>query len=223
MIFHRLLARTLLVLAFIATPALAAGINGGWLTSTGDLLLLMQAKNGKVFGVELTPDKQPSHFFLGSLADGQLTLTDSRDGSVLTATLDGNNLLDGSLAVPEQDPQAFTAKLYFSYPGGSHDGLWQIDGANRYLVYMTAKIKGVDSVLVPYLAWDEAMNFSYDFYIGQEATDAVTGAASFSGMSALNLSVLKLDFSDADNAAITLYNGKINKMTGVRVRAVKPR
>ena len=202
----------LLVLFFTCafTNAYADSINGGWLASNGDLIVMVKSSKGNVMALDVTAEKKLRYVFTGTMTGDQLNLA-TRDGlTTLDATVAGNTFT-AVITPASQAPQDLTAKLYFAFNGSGYDGMWKTDGKEEYLLYATFKVKGVVTVIVPYFSFNQDKTVAYNLFMGSPAVIDDNGNISFSGISMLDYSVLKLGFTSTSLANTSMFKG--NKVT----------
>ncbi len=212
----------LLVLFFTSafTNAYADSINGGWLGSNGDLIFMVKSNKGTVMALDVTAEKKLRYVFTGTMTGDQLNLA-TRDGlTTLDATVAGDTLT-GVITPTSQAPQDMSAKLYFAYSGSSYDGVWKTDGKEEYLLYASFKVKGAATVIVPYFSFNADKTVAYNLFMGVPAITNDNGNTSFSGISMLDYSVLKLGFTSTSIANASWFKGnKVTKFTTNKTYAV---
>lgn len=195
----------------------AASINGLWSASNGDVLFLMQSTQGQILAVDLKTDKTVRHFFQGIMTGTRL-LMKTRDGSAsLDATVNDNSLT-GSLTEGAQS-MGIKANHSFLYKGSAYDGVWQLDGNERYYLYATLTLQGVPTVIVPYFVLaDDGQVTSNNVFMGSLPKSGDAKTRRFTGISLIDFTTLKLNFTNSGiSKGAVAENQGIAKFTAMKI------
>lgn len=133
-----------LLLLLLWMPLLSwAATDGVWKAANGDYWVLLHEAGGNAYALQFDATLARSTLWSGSQSGGTVQLT-SQTGAPASLTANtGGSALTGTVG-----GQAFSASSLMAHFGGGYDGIYEVAGAGRYLVYLTLKDGNGNAVLL---------------------------------------------------------------------------
>lgn len=214
----RLLAVLAVLACLIARPAHAEGVNGLWVTSTGDYLVLMQdAQSGSTFGFQVPADLGSLRVWMGS---GSATVLDLRSLADPTDTLQASataSAISGSTSIDGRS-QSLAAHLALAWVATEYAGVWQKStGSNDYLVFCQLNAGGTKLGVQIDVSIGADMSYTVAVYTGALVGSSFTGV-SLSGSGTTS----RLTFGAGTLTGQTLSAGRPPVSTGFSATQIVP-